>query len=290
MSTLDALLRAAAERLRAVSDSPRLDAELLCAEALGRTRTWLIAHADEPLDPGLAAACERLLARRLAGEPVAHLTGRREFWSLDLEVDASTLIPRPDTETLVEAALERLRGLHRPRVLDLGTGTGAIALALARERPDAEVTAVERSAAALALAERNGTRHGLAVEWLAGDWFAPLAGRRFEMIVSNPPYLAADDPHLDEGDVRHEPRSALVAGPDGLEALRLLAREAPAHLAARGWLLLEHGLTQGPAVQAALAAAGFAAVETLPDAAGRPRVGAGRMAAPEGREPPTSDR
>lgn len=285
MSTLDALLRAATERLRAVSDSPRLDAELLCAQAFGRTRAWLIAHADELLDPGQAAACERLLVRRAAGEPVAHLTGRREFWSLDLEVDASTLIPRPETETLVAAALERLRDLHRPRVLDLGTGSGAIALALAQERPDARITAVERSAAALALAERNGRRHGLAVEWLAGDWFAPVAGRRFEMIVSNPPYLAADDPHLDAGDVRHEPRTALVAGPDGLEALRLLAREAPLHLAARGWLLLEHGLTQGPAVLAALQAAGFESLQTLMDGAGRPRVGAGRMAAPRGATP-----
>jgi release factor glutamine methyltransferase len=283
--TLSQFLTTAARDLAAASESPRLDAEVLCAQALGRSRAWLIAHGDEPLEPAARAVCVALLARRAAGAPIAHLTGRREFWSLDLEVSPATLIPRPETETLVEAALERLRPLARPRVLDLGTGSGALAVALGHERPDAVITAVERDPAALAVAQRNALRHGVTLEALAGEWFGPVAGRRFELIVSNPPYLAADDPHLAVGDVRAEPRTALVAGPEGLDDLAHLAAHAPAHLAPGGWLLLEHGATQGPAVRALLEAAGFTAVTTLPDAAGRPRVGAGRMAAPRGATP-----
>ncbi|GAA4870593.1 peptide chain release factor N(5)-glutamine methyltransferase [Luteimonas vadosa] len=271
---VDALLRAARLRVDGV------DAELLLAHALGKPRGWLYAHGDDGVGAEAAERFAGLLARRQAGEPVAYLTGRRGFWSLDLEVTADTLIPRAETEGLVEAALQRIPADGHARVADLGTGSGAIALAIARDRPRARVVATDASDAALAVARRNATAHGIAnVEFRQGDWWAPLAGEVFDLVASNPPYIASDDAHLSQGDLRFEPASALASGDDGLDALRAIAAAAPAHLAAGGWLLLEHGWEQGASVRALLAAAGLTEVETLQDLEARDRVTLGRRAA-----------
>ncbi len=273
-TTTGAALTEAASRLD--GESARLDAELLLAHALARPRAWLYAHSDDPMDAQAAARFEALVARRASGEPVAHLTGRRGFWSLELEVTSDTLVPRPETERLVELALERLPADRVLRVADLGTGSGAIALAIAVERPQARVTATDAGAAALELARVNAGAHEIRnVEFRHGQWWAPLAGERFDMVVSNPPYLAEDDPHL-QGDLRHEPRAALVSGADGLDAIRDIARGAAAHLEPGGWLLVEHGWTQGAAVRALFARAGLVAVETALDLEDRERVTLGR--------------
>lgn len=278
--TLAELIAAATARLAAVSDSPRLDAELLLAHALGAPRTRLRSAPEERVDPATAARFAALLERRAAGEPVAYLVGRREFWSLELEVGPAVLVPRPDTETLVSEALRRIPDDAPTRVLDLGTGSGAIALALKHERPRALVTALERSPAALAVARGNAARLGLALELIEGDWFGPLAGRRFELIVANPPYIAADDPHL--AALGHEPRAALVAGTAGLDDLERIIAAAPAHLVPGGGLVVEHGADQGPAVRDLLAAAGFDGVRTATDGAGRARISMGTMPAQHG--------
>ena len=256
----------------------RADAEILLAHVLGKDRTWLFTHADDPIEADAAAQFEALLARRRAGEPVAYLIGQRGFWRFDLEVTPDTLIPRADTECLVEQALARLPNDRPLRLLDLGTGTGAIALALATERPRANVVAVDLSPGAVAVARRNADRLGLAarVEVREGAWFAPVAGERFDLIASNPPYIEADDPHLAEGDLRFEPRSALASGTDGLDDLRLIVRDAPAHLRPGGWLLVEHGWQQGAAVRALFDAAGFIEIGTERDLEGRDRVTLGR--------------
>ncbi|NVK40890.1 MAG: peptide chain release factor N(5)-glutamine methyltransferase [Oceanospirillaceae bacterium] len=253
------------------SDSPRLDIELLLCHLLGCGRTYLFMHPDKVLSDEDAEAFEALLARRQAGEPVAHLTGRRGFWTLDLEVSPATLIPRPDTETLVEQALERLPdGDHR--VADLGTGTGAIALALASERPHWTVVGCDRIDDAVALAERNRLRLGIGnARFVPGSWFEPLDGR-FAMIVSNPPYIDPEDPHLAQGDVRFEPKSALVAADCGLADIALIADGARDHLLPGGWLLFEHGHDQGAAVRELLAARGYRSIETVQDLGNRDRV------------------
>lgn len=274
---IGAALADAARRLAASSRSPRLDAELLLAHVLGIDRGRLAARDDAPLEPALAATFATLLARRAAGVPVAYLTGRREFWSLALGVGPGVLVPRPETELLVEWALEILRGATAPALLDLGTGSGAIGLALATERPDASVDLVEASPAALAFAERNRASVAAGnVRLLAGDWFAPVADRRYDLIVSNPPYLAADDPHLRAAELGHEPLGALVAGPGGLEALAAIAAGAGAHLRPGGAVLLEHGAGQAAEVRALLAGAGLRALETRRDLAGHERATAGR--------------
>ena len=256
----------------------RADAELLLAHVLGKDRTWLFTHADDPLDDAAALRFEALVAQRRAGEPVAYLIGQRGFWRFDLEVTPDTLIPRADTECLVEQALARLPNDRPLRLLDLGTGTGAIALALANERPRAGVVAVDLSPGAAAVARRNALRVGVAerVEVREGAWFAPVAGERFDLIASNPPYIEDDDPHLAEGDLRFEPRSALASGADGLDDLRLIVRDAPAHLRPGGWLLVEHGWQQGTAVRALFDAAGFNDIGTVGDLEGRDRVTLGR--------------
>lgn len=275
--SVQALLAAAGARLAAVSDSPRSDAELLLAHALGRPRSFLRAWPGQAVPPAQAEHFAALLARRGAGEPVAYLLGRREFWSLELAVSPATLIPRPETERLVELALACLPADRPGRIADLGTGSGAIALALAHERPQAQVVATDASAAALAVARANAERLGLAhVDFRLGDWCIPLAGATFDLIVSNPPYVAAGDPHLAQGDVRFEPHTALVAGADGLDALRRIVAAARAHLVAGGWLLLEHGWDQGEAVPALLRAAGYVEVSDHRDDAGQPRVSRGR--------------
>ncbi|MBM7132243.1 peptide chain release factor N(5)-glutamine methyltransferase [Dyella mobilis] len=254
----------------------RTDAEVLLAYALSKSRSWLIAHADDALSAEHALAYRVLVEQREAGEPVAYITGRRGFWSLDLEVTPATLIPRPETELLVELALEHLPIDADVRVADLGTGSGAIALAIARERPRAEVTAVDASVDALAVAQRNAQRHGIAnVSFAQGDWFAPLQGLRFGVIVSNPPYIECDDPHLNQGDLRFEPLSALASGADGLDDIRRIIADAKAHLLADGWLLFEHGWDQGEAVRTLLRNASFAKVSTMQDLEGRDRVSVG---------------
>jgi len=259
------------ERLAAVSPSAALDAEILVATALRTGRAHLAAEPGRELTDEEAAALEALARRRLGGEPVAYLTGRREFWSLDFEVTPDVLVPRPETELLVERTLASIAGIRRPAVLDLGTGSGAVAVAVARERPDAVVTATDLSEAALAVAKRNAARHARSgPRFLAGDWYAPLAGDLFDAIASNPPYVAEHDPAL--ATLAREPRLALVAGPGGLAALAAIAAGASAHLRPGGRLLLEHGASQGSAVRGLLAGAGLGGVTTSRDFAGLERV------------------
>lgn len=252
----------------------RLDALALLAEVLDRPRSWLLAHDEAALDAAAQRRYERLLARRIAGEPLAYLLGVKEFFGLALAVTPDVLVPRPETEILVEWALALLPPDRPATVVDLGTGSGAIALALARHRPNLRVTAVDASAAALAVAAANGAQLGVRIEWLHGDWLDPVGGRRFDLIVANPPYIAAGDPHL--AALRHEPPQALSSGADGLDALRRIVAAAPGHLAPAGWLLLEHGYDQAAAVRALLTGAGFAGLSTRQDLAGQPRCTGGR--------------
>lgn len=256
----------------------RLDAQLLLGFELGRPRAWLIAHDDAPLDAAAAQRHGERLARRADGVPLAYLLGEKECHGLLLHVAPDVLVPRPDTETLIDWALQRLAGLPAPGVLDLGTGSGAIALAVRHACPAAQVTATDLSEAALAVARGNARRLGLAVDWRQGDWWSAVAGCRFDVVVSNPPYIAEGDPHLPA--LRHEPRLALVSGPDGLEALRCIVAAAPRHLHPGGWLLMEHGFEQAGAVQGLLRARGFTEIETRRDLGGQPRCTGGRYAAP----------
>lgn len=255
----------------------RLEARVLAAFAWEVAPAWLLAHDTDAVPSAQVAAFDAALSRRLAGEPVAYLTGRREFFGRPFMVTPDVLIPRPETELLVELALTRLVPGQAAALLDLGTGSGCIAITLALERPNARVTAVDRSAAALAVARHNAAFLDADVEFLTSDWFASLAGRRFDCIVGNPPYVAAADPHLARGDVRFEPVSALAAGADGLADLRHLVAAARPHLVPGGTLLLEHGYDQAPAVRALLEAHGYAEAQTWPDLAGLPRVSGGRV-------------
>ena len=254
----------------------RIDAQMLLLHTLGRPtsdRAWLITHDSDPLPPGLQARYATLCQRRLGGEPVAYLTGSKAFYGLELRADARVLDPRPDTETLVDWALQTLAARTAPRVLDLGTGSGAIALALQHQRPDASVLAVDASHDALAVAQANAKRLGLPVQFRHGHWLDGLEGP-FDAIVSNPPYIPAADPHL--AALQHEPLQALASGADGLDDIRTLIAQAPAHLAPGGWLLLEHGHDQAPAVCALLQAAGLQAVQTRKDLAGIVRCSGGQ--------------
>lgn len=255
----------------------RVDAEWLLLHLLGREPSWLFTHQGDALGDVDAAAFEALVTRREAGEPVAYLTGKRGFWTLDLAVTPATLIPRPETELLVELALARIPMDAEVRIADLGTGSGAIALAIASERLRAKVIATDASQAALAVARANAERNHIAnIEFRHGSWFAPVAGERFDIIVSNPPYIESGDPHLDEGDLRFEPMMALASGKDGLDDLHVITFEATSHLNARGWLLVEHGWNQGEAVRALFEAAGFTDVHTACDLESRDRVTMGR--------------
>lgn len=273
MRTVDSLL----ERARTLGVE-RLDAQLLVAHLLGRPRAWVLAHGDDAVDALRAAAIETAFARRADAVPLAYLTGAREFHGLVLRVTPDVLDPRPDTEVLVDWALELLAGelgaRPAPGVVDLGTGSGAIALAIAHRCPRAHVRALDRSDAALAVARANGERLGLPVQWLAGDWWHGLPPPPVDLAVANPPYIAADDPHL--AALRHEPRAALTPGGDGLGAIEVLVAGAGAHLRPGGWLLLEHGFDQGEAVRRRLADAGFEAIATRHDLAGHDRCTGGR--------------
>jgi len=268
---IDTLLGDATSRLDAVSDSARLDAELLLARAIDVSRSYLFAHPEDVLDDAAADRFDELLRRRLDGEPLAYIDGTREFWSMELMVSPATLVPRPETEILVGLAVSELPRRGPVRVLDLGTGSGAIALAIARERPAVSVTAVDRSEDALAIARENARQLDVDnVEFLAGDWTAPVRDREFDLVVSNPPYVRDDDPTLLA--LRHEPRAALAAGPDGLDAIRRLARECRDVLVADGPLLLEHGAEQAGPVADILAAEGWSDIRCSNDYAGLPRV------------------
>lgn len=268
---LDAVLRQACERIDPA------DARLLLAHALGKPVAWLYAHADDDIDDSVVRSFTALVEARVAGEPVAYLTGRRGFWTLELEVNGDTLIPRPETELLVELALSRLPAGMPVWVADLGTGSGAIALAIAKERPQAKVIATDASQGALDVARRNASLNGVAnVEFRHGSWFAPLVGARFDLIVSNPPYIADGDPHLQQGDLRFEPATALSSGRDGLDDIREIVAGAGEHLVAGGWLLLEHGLEQGALIRSLLETVGFVDVTTERDLESRDRVTLGR--------------
>jgi len=277
-TTVAETLTRAARTLSSQSESPRLDAELLLGTVTGLPRSALIVRGAETLATAQRDAFDALIARRSGGTPVAYLTGAREFWSLRVGVTPDVLVPRPETELLVEQALALLP-VEPCSLLDLGTGSGAIALAIASERPLARITAVEVSAAALTVAARNADELGLShIDWRLGSWFAALDGERFDLIVANPPYVAAGDPALER--LAAEPLLALSPGPTGLEALTLIVAEAAAHLQPQGWLLLEHGHDQAEAVAQLLDSAGFSSVQTRMDPAGHPRVTLG--AAPAG--------
>ncbi|MDX1571076.1 MAG: peptide chain release factor N(5)-glutamine methyltransferase [Xanthomonadales bacterium] len=256
----------------------RLDAELLLADVLGRSRTWLFAHPDAALPEREKGRFEALLAQRRQGVPVAHLVGRKAFWNQNLRVSPDTLIPRPETELLVELALDAIPAAAPARVLDLGTGTGAIALAIASERPQAWILATDRDPGAIQLARRNARLHRLDnVRFLCGDWFDPLRPTGFDLVVSNPPYLAADDPHLERGDLRFEPRSALVAAEAGLADLRRLAEQSARYLRPGGTLIVEHGWNQQESVLALLVHNASFEPSGHRDLAGRPRAVAARL-------------
>jgi release factor glutamine methyltransferase len=261
--------------LLASSELAPIDAQVLAAHALGVARATLLAELQRPLAEDEARRIERLFHRRRGGEPVAYLTGEREFFGLSLAVNPDVLIPRPETELLVAVALELAPA--GARVLDLGTGSGAIAIAIAHEEPDMEVVAVDASADALAVARENARRHCATIRFVYGDWFAGLAGERFDVVVANPPYIAAGDSHLAQGDLRFEPREALVGGPDGLDAIRAIVGRTKGHLAAGGWLVFEHGYDQAERCRSLLSMYGYADVQTWPDLGGTPRVSGGRL-------------
>lgn len=271
--TCEVLLQAASVRIG--GESPRLDAELLLSHVTGLSRTRFRAWPEQSIPADQAEAFEALVRERVAGRPVAHLLGHQEFWSLPLKVSASTLIPRPDTECLVEAALA-LPLPEGARVIDLGTGTGAIALALASERPGWQITASDAVAGAVALARENARDLGLHVTVVESAWFAGLRPQRFDLVVSNPPYIPANDEHLAVGDVRFEPATALVSGADGLDDLRLIVRQSPDWLVEGGWLLVEHGYDQADFVAALFRERGFSGVRSMQDYGGRDRLTLGQ--------------
>lgn len=283
--TIGALLDDAARNLAASVDQieARREAQILCGYTMGVSRAWLSAHRDDAADASTIAAFHELVRRRRAGEPVAYLVGRREFYGLEFRVTPDVLIPRADSETLVDAALEKLPEGVQAEVLDLGTGSGCIALAIAHERPTARVTAVDVSTAALVVARENAASFGVNAEFVQGAWFDGLDGRRFDLIVSNPPYVATGDPHLQQCDLRFEPATALASGSDGLADIRIIVADAPGYLCEGGWLLFEHGYDQADACRDLLVDAGFRDVIFYSDIAGLPRVAGGRLLTPKSR-------
>lgn len=275
--TVRGLIDAAGAQLG--GDEAGREVELLLGHALGRDRAWLYAHADDAVAVDAAIRFHDLLMRRSRGEPLAYILGRREFWSLDLDVTPDVLIPRHETELLVELALQKIPQAESVEIADLGTGAGGIALALARERPQTRVLATDISAAALDVARGNAQRLGIGnVEFAAGDWCVALGARKFDLIVANPPYVADVDLHLVRGDLRFEPPVALASGAAGLDAIGVIVRDVPMHLRRRGWFMFEHGFEQGPAARSALEKSGFVEVFTYSDLEGRERVSGGAIA------------
>ncbi len=276
MSTIKQLLRDAIQRLNAVSETAQLDAELLLAHVLNKSRAFLYAHSNDEVPPDLLDAMNILLQQRESGFPVAYLLEAREFWSLPLYVTPSTLIPRPETERLVELALMLFGAKKTCTVLELGTGTGAISAAIATEKPHWKFCAVDKSFAALQVAQKNVERHKIKnIQLLQSDWFQALNQEKFDLIISNPPYLAEDDPHQHQGDLRFEPKTALLSGMDGLKDLKRIIEGAYQHLVPSGLLLLEHGYSQCEAVSKHLEASGYKKVQSWQDAAGHMRVTGG---------------
>jgi release factor glutamine methyltransferase len=275
ITTIAETVSSAAHRLKTFSESPRLDAELLLGKVLGVSRTALIARHHHPVSMDQQREFGELISRRAAGEPVAYLTGSREFWSLPLAVTPAVLVPRPETECLVERALELAARSEPCTVLDLGTGSGAIAIAIASERRHWRVTAVDISPQALQVAAQNARMLDIPIAWRLGSWFDAVPGEQFDLIVANPPYVACSDPALVS--LRSEPYSALAAGPTGLEALSAIIANAPRHLKPQGWLIMEHGATQAPQVAQLLERQGFTSIRTYPDLSGRSRVTRGSV-------------
>lgn len=259
-------------------DSAKLEAEILLCFLLKITRTQLYTWPERELSESQAQAFFDLVAQRQQGQPIAYLTGQREFWGLNLQVNPNTLIPRADTETLVEAALQQanLYPQTELKLLDLGTGSGAIALALASELPQAEIHAADYSSQALAIAQANAQQLNLAIQFHQGSWFEPVSGHKFDIIVSNPPYIESDDPHLNQGDLRFEPNQALASGTDGLDDLRVIISHAPAYLKPQGWLMVEHGYNQAISVANLFKQSGYQAIKLITDLAGQPRVTIGQ--------------
>ena len=278
--TVDSLLDEAAGIL-ARHDEARREAQVLLGHVLGASRAWLSGHGEDKAEQSAAAEFRDLVERRRFGEPIAYLVGEREFYGLGFRVTPDVLIPRADTETLIDVALEKLVPGVVHDVLDLGTGSGCVAIVIAHERPAARVTAVDISAAALAVARQNAATTGAAVEFVEGKWFEPLAQNRFDVIVSNPPYVAAGDAHMQKGDLRFEPPMALISGHDGLNDIRAIVAGATAHLRAGGWLLFEHGHDQADVCRDLLLDAGFEEILNRADIAGLPRVAGGRLLTPK---------
>ena len=278
LSTLAAILTAAAKKLADMSESPQLDAEILLSLATGKTRTYCRAWPEKPLTALEDSIFQGLMEKRLAGHPVAHLTGYREFWSREFIVTSEVLIPRPETELLIELALGRIPKTQAATIADLGTGSGALAVTLGLELPASSVIALDLSPAALHIAEKNAARLGAHnVRFTLSDWFHGLpTHERFDLIVSNPPYIADVDPHLTQGDVRFEPRLALISGPDGLDAIRQIVDKAPQRLNPGGWLLFEHGFDQAGRAGELLRGAGFVEVQSFADLQGHARVSGGQ--------------
>jgi len=272
LSTIDELLAASALSVT--------EARILLAHALRVERSWVVAHGRDSVPDDQAQAVEAIFAKRRQGEPIAYITGEREFYGLCLNVNPSVLIPRPETELVVEQALALIAGRRTPKVLDLGTGSGAIAVAIAHARRDAQVCAADASSEALAVASRNASRHAVAVRFVQSDWFMALGEERFEVIASNPPYVADGDPHLTQGDLRFEPQAALRGGPDGMDCIRAIAAGARMHLARGGWLVFEHGYDQGPACVRLLVGLGYTDVVDTQDLSGLRRVCSGQFDAP----------
>ena len=262
-------------QLLAQSGLPLLEARMLAGSLLEKNSAWLIAHADEAADAESEQVFAALVERRRRGEPIAYILGKREFYGLEFQLTRAVLIPRPETELLVELALARMPENAATRVLDLGTGSGAIAVTLAKKRPQARLTAVEVEYAALGVARANARRHKVSVRFFCGDWFGALPGETFDLIVSNPPYVAAGDAHLGLGDVAFEPQRALVGGADGLDCIRAIVANAARHLNPGAWLLFEHGYDQAEACRALLKAGGYGEVQSWLDLAGIPRVSGG---------------
>jgi release factor glutamine methyltransferase len=282
--TIKSLLSASTTKLKGIltdESSAFFEVNLLLQHVLGVNRAWLISHENDVLSVEKETEFTALFSQRLAGEPIAYIVGQREFYGLNLKVTPDTLIPRPDTETLVEAALERIPPNRLLTVLDLGTGSGAIALAIAKNRPQTQVTAVDASSSALSIAQENAHLLQISnVQFLPSNWFESLAGKTFDMIVSNPPYIASADPHLSQGDLRFEPASALASGEDGLNDIRLIVQQATHYLNPNGWLMFEHGYNQADEVAKLLTEAEFIAVQHVQDLAGIVRVTLGQLPSP----------